>query len=66
MNQPEPMAAQWAQIDDMVEHITKNIKRNPVTTADIALDLLTLEMNNPTRVLAMIAATALQQLASKD
>lgn len=66
MNAPEPMAAQWAQVDDIVEHITQNLKKSPATTSDIALDLLALDLSNRTRVLAMIAATALQRLASKD
>lgn len=66
MNSPEPMAAQWAQVDDMVETLVRQLKLNSMTTSDIAMDMATLDVPNRTRVLAMVAATALQQLASKD
>ena len=64
MTSPDPMPVQWSNVDQLVADYTKHLRENPTTTADIAMDLLTREVENPQRVLVMMAATALQQLAN--
>jgi hypothetical protein len=65
MDGPMPMPAQWAAVDDMVEQYTAMLSQQEWTTADIALDLASGQASEK-RVLAMIAATALQRLAHQS
>lgn len=60
------MPAQWAAVDDMVEQYAAMLRTTECTTADIALDILASDKASEKRVLAMIAATALQRLAHHD
>jgi hypothetical protein len=61
---PVPMSAQWAMIDDLVETYLGALKSQQWTTADIAMDLLAADKISDKRALAMIAATLFQRLAA--
>lgn len=63
MTTPDPMPVQWSNVDELVGTYVKHLQQHPTTTADIAVDLLTMDNENKLRVIAMMAATALQQLA---
>lgn len=64
MTTPDPMPVQWSNVDELVGNYVKHLRQNPTTTADIAVDLLTMDVANAQRVMVMMAATALQQLAN--
>lgn len=64
MTTPDPMPMQWSNVDELVSNYVQHLRQNPTTTSDIAIDLLTMEIPFATRVMAMMAATALQQLAT--
>lgn len=64
MTQPDPMALQWSNVDELVGNYVKHLRKNPTTTSDIAVDLLTMDTENRLRVIAMMAATAMQQLST--
>ena len=64
MTSPDPMPVQWSNVDQLVADYTKHLRENPMTTSDIALDLMTMAVANRERVIIMIAATAMQALAN--
>lgn len=65
--QPMPMQAQWAFADQLVDELVVGLRANPMTSADLAMQILTIEqVANKTQLLAMIASTALQKLVAQQ
>jgi hypothetical protein len=56
--------ARWSAADDIVDGILKALRDQPMTTSEIAMQLLALDNPQRLRLMAMIAATALQRLTA--
>ncbi|HVQ84642.1 MAG TPA: hypothetical protein VMS84_07810 [Mycobacterium sp.] len=66
MNHHADDPVQWAAADDIVDQFIKALRTAPQPTSQIMISMLALDHPQRIIMLAMIAATALQRLASGE